>query len=869
MSFFDSLTVVFILFIIIMISRLSTRITKMESNFKEIKYLQKPLNNLIEQPLKEEAVILQAASAPELQFKPDLSRQDVLETHNSAWLKTLESKIASQWGLWLGGFVLFLSVGFFIREAIVNGWVGPYIRTISIFALAGGFLWAGQSKWLHRIGADSTRNLSQLRPVLNAVGVSFIYAGLFAAGPFYGLIGNLTFSAGMFATSIFALFTSLRYGTFVGIIGLLGGFVLPWFSGYKTNNIDGFLLYLFMLFVAADISGHAAKRTWLSIAATCLAVIDGSIVGIASPHAALFLAALSLYTGLVLTRFTDDCEPESTHQHPGMYFQVGLPACALLFGAISYLQSPYWIGCFAILATLGIFFSRIQSRLFYLSVIVLALDLVFICFWPESAIYGFFLSTPYQARHLYLLSFVLIGMFTLPIRHLNRTSKTDQWLIIQAICTFCVVQICYIRTADTDVTHIHSHSLWNVIFVFLAIGYMIISIPMFDYLFKNRTIVARHAQGIVSFLFGLLAILHSVGPGELANTTLIFIAIVLLKSDPRVGFYKYLRPAIYVVTSICFISDLSNLTGVFVGFGPQNNLWTVIHYGVYPALFGGLIARSIRHNTMAKIGNNWEDADIYALTALSFVALSIIATNSVMYWRNCFGGNSEIWIPFLLAMSFAGISLLLWRKTYDNNSAFYLTESRKISRWVYLATTTLFVAFLMFFAATLITETKISGASFFVLLCQYLVPAALALWAERKFHNRISSAYAENVKRAVMILAAYAGFMWVSTEVFEIFGGKNDQLIITQPEIWGLSLAWMLYGAALIAAGLYKKEAIMRYSGISMIGLTSLKVLLIDTSALSGMDRVFILFGFGIVLIGVGLMYQKYANLIFQPEDGR
>jgi uncharacterized membrane protein len=79
----------------------------------------------------------------------------------------------------------------------------------------------------------------------------------------------------------------------------------------------------------------------------------------------------------------------------------------------------------------------------------------------------------------------------------------------------------------------------------------------------------------------------------------------------------------------------------------------------------------------------------------------------------------------------------------------------------------------------------------------------------------------------------------------------------------------MLYGAALIAAGLYKKEAIMRYSGISMIGLTSLKVLLIDTSALSGMDRVFILFGFGIVLIGVGLMYQKYANLIFQPEDGR
>jgi hypothetical protein len=72
-----------------------------------------------------------------------------------------------------------------------------------------------------------------------------------------------------------------------------------------------------------------------------------------------------------------------------------------------------------------------------------------------------------------------------------------------------------------------------------------------------------------------------------------------------------------------------------------------------------------------------------------------------------------------------------------------------------------------------------------------------------------------------------------------------------------LSLAWGLYGAALIAIGMWRQFATLRYIGIVIIATTSLKVFFYDLWELGGIYRVIGFIGFGALLVLVSYLYQN------------
>lgn len=103
-----------------------------------------------------------------------------------------------------------------------------------------------------------------------------------------------------------------------------------------------------------------------------------------------------------------------------------------------------------------------------------------------------------------------------------------------------------------------------------------------------------------------------------------------------------------------------------------------------------------------------------------------------------------------------------------------------------------------------------------------------------------------------MSLAAGIGVL-----TLEILRSKSD---------WadtGVTILWALCALALILFGMRRKTAAHRYFGLILFGLATLKVLIVDSSELKGLERIAAFIGTGILLLILSFAYQK-ATAYFQ-----
>lgn len=77
-----------------------------------------------------------------------------------------------------------------------------------------------------------------------------------------------------------------------------------------------------------------------------------------------------------------------------------------------------------------------------------------------------------------------------------------------------------------------------------------------------------------------------------------------------------------------------------------------------------------------------------------------------------------------------------------------------------------------------------------------------------------------------------------------------------------LSMAWGLYGTALVAVGIQRRYAPLRYLAIALLLITVGKVFLIDLSELGGVYRIVGFMGLGVFLLLGAWLYQRYRDVI-------
>jgi uncharacterized membrane protein len=161
-------------------------------------------------------------------------------------------------------------------------------------------------------------------------------------------------------------------------------------------------------------------------------------------------------------------------------------------------------------------------------------------------------------------------------------------------------------------------------------------------------------------------------------------------------------------------------------------------------------------------------------------------------------------------------------------------------------------------------------------LYAYIVPAICCLIVARSLDRaRIASGsdaadLSGSLRAGASVLggiAILAGFVGASILNRQLFTGT----IVLWPlgtflgdlksagELYGYSVAWLIYGALLIMLALATGNRPIRHAAAGVILLAVLKVFLIDASGLTGLYRVASFLGLGLSLIAFGYLYQRFV----------
>ena len=79
----------------------------------------------------------------------------------------------------------------------------------------------------------------------------------------------------------------------------------------------------------------------------------------------------------------------------------------------------------------------------------------------------------------------------------------------------------------------------------------------------------------------------------------------------------------------------------------------------------------------------------------------------------------------------------------------------------------------------------------------------------------------------------------------------------TNAEQYTYSVVWLMFGVVLLIAGIFLRSQPARLASAAIVALTVGKVFLVDMSDLTGVYRALSFIGLGLVLVGIGLLYQR------------
>ena len=166
----------------------------------------------------------------------------------------------------------------------------------------------------------------------------------------------------------------------------------------------------------------------------------------------------------------------------------------------------------------------------------------------------------------------------------------------------------------------------------------------------------------------------------------------------------------------------------------------------------------------------------------------------------------------------------------------------------------------------LLTTDPVRGPVIFsTLLPAYLVPGLAAVVLVRLARGVRPDWYVTGA--AALALALVFGY--VTLEVRHAFQGETLSIAqgASAPEVWSYSVAWLALGVAFLLYGLWRGVTEPRLASAALVVLSVLKVFLYDLTGIGGFWRAFSVICLGVVLIGIGLIYQKlvFARPVASP----
>lgn len=167
--------------------------------------------------------------------------------------RATEVQLGQKWLLIGGIAITVLGLGFFLKYAFEQNWVGPVGRVLLSYLASAAFLGVGDH---FRRKEAKTFGLYLL-----GGGIAALYLTTFAASQIYDLIGPILAFGLMLLITILAGTLSLLYATkWLSVLGLIGGFLTPILLSTGQDNQLALMSYMTLLNVG--ILAIAAFKQW-------------------------------------------------------------------------------------------------------------------------------------------------------------------------------------------------------------------------------------------------------------------------------------------------------------------------------------------------------------------------------------------------------------------------------------------------------------------------------------------------------------------------------------------------------------------------------------------------------------------------------
>jgi uncharacterized membrane protein len=130
--------------------------------------------------------------------------------------------------------------------------------------------------------------------------------------------------------------------------------------------------------------------------------------------------------------------------------------------------------------------------------------------------------------------------------------------------------------------------------------------------------------------------------------------------------------------------------------------------------------------------------------------------------------------------------------------------------------------------------------------------------ADNAVLKRVSGGLTRPLAFASGASALVLAFLYVTFETRVLVNGPDMSFdVITEAENYAYSAVWLVFGIALLAGGLLSGSRALRLASALVLLIAVAKVFLFDLRGLEGVWRALSFMGLGVVLIGIGLVYQR------------
>ncbi|MDW6021210.1 DUF2339 domain-containing protein [Mesorhizobium sp. BAC0120] len=779
---------------------------------------------------------------------------------------TVETALGTRWAVWVGGLALALGGIFLVRYTIEAGIFGPEVRLILASILGIALVAAGEivRRTGFRVPVEGVAN-AHVPGILTAAGAFTLFGAVYAAHGIYGFIGPTAAFLLLGMIGIATIVASLIHGQALAGVGVVGSYLTPVLVSTQAPN--HWALFGFVAIVLAAAAFIARLRDWLLLMAAAFAGAGlWTLVYLISAWP-LDFAILSFITAvtLVVLEFVwlGRRQGSEGFDIPSIVpaFFVAVTSAALFLDPDIAAAGGVTYGAIFLVAMVAVAVYRAPA-IALLHAAGTATTVVYL----RSAFSGSF-NVNFLGEEVRLEGFPLVGVgqseivwsgvalsaaflvaglwsaWSLAPSAARRAAAWSAWGVAVPLVVLFATWIAF-GNLDRDVAR-------ALIAFALAVAFALAGEVISRAELPWQTGGPAVSVALIGAGIAVLLALH-MGFSSGWTTVLLGAATALpafatrYRNWPVLG---WLSAGAVAFLLLRFALDPTIVGAANLSTTPFLN-WLLIGYGV-PAIGAGFAGWQLARTTNGR-------ARLVMEAAASFFTL----IGAAMLVRHAMHGGviddsaitlAEQAVYTLIAL--AGSAMLI---ALDRRAPSPVLRFGSIAVGI-LSAAMIVLQHLLLLDPLFTDESTGKIPVLNLLLLAYLMPAAAAGGLALFARGRRPRWYVATLG----LIAAMLAFAYATLSLRRLFQGEfiGAWREFGQLETYAYSALWLALGVALLVGGLALRSQVLRLASGALIVIAVAKVFLFDMSELEGVLRALSFIGLGVVLIGIGLFYQRMLRL--------